>query len=90
MRTEATEDMVAWWAFNKAKQWVLYSLHQPLLVCPLLYFLLLLLSVNLLSPEEDESSKARLCVRYCFPVVHHVGEYIFLDLFHQDKAFVES
>ena len=55
-------------------------LHQ-LLVCPLLYFLLRLLFVILLLPEEDESSKALVC--YCFPVFRHIGEYIFFDLFHQ-------
>ena len=57
-----------------------HSLHQLLLVYPLLHFLLLLLSVSLLSPEEDKLSKALVC--YCFPVFHHVGEYVFLDLFH--------
>jgi len=38
-----------------------YSLHQLLHVYPLLYFLLLLLSVSLLTPEEDSLSKA-LCI----------------------------
>ena len=42
--------------------------------------LLFLLSVNRLSPEEDESSEA--FVFSCFPVFLLIGEYISLDLFH--------
>ena len=57
-----------------------HSLHLFLLVHPLLYFLPLLLSVSLLSPEQDEWSKALEC--YCFPVFRLIGEYVFLDLFH--------
>ena len=56
------------------------SLHQFLLAYALLYLFPLLLSVNLLSPEEDESWKALVC--YCFPVFRFIGEYVFLDLFH--------
>ena len=55
-------------------------MHQFLLVYALLYLFLLLLSVSLLSPEEDESWKALVC--YCFPVFRFIGEYGFIDLFH--------
>ena len=48
--------------YFKLKGWVHFEhpLHQLVLVCPLLYFRLLLLSVSLLSLEEDESSKSLL------------------------------
>ena len=63
-----------------------HSLHQLLLIYPLLYFLLFLLSVSLLSPEEDESSKAFVC--YCFLVFHLIGKYIFLDLFQRNQWLI--
>ena len=43
-------------------------------------FVLLLFSVNLHTPEEDNLSKA--LVYYCFPVFRRIGEYIFQDLFY--------
>ena len=45
---------------------LIHSLDQFLLNCPLLCFLLLLLSVSLLLPEEDDSTKALVC--HCFRV----------------------
>ena len=52
-----------------------------LLVCPLLFFLLLLFSVSLLRPEEDNFlSKVLVC--YCFLVFRRIGEYVSLDLFY--------
>ena len=48
---------------------------------PLLYFLLLLLlSINLLAPEDDSLSKAP--VYYCFLLFHRIGEFISLDVFY--------
>ena len=41
-------------------------LHQLLFVCPILYFLLRLLFVSLLFPEENESSKACVLLFPCF------------------------
>ena len=42
-------------------------------------FLLLLLSIHLLAPEDDNLPKA--LAQYCFLVFRRIGEYIFLDLF---------
>ena len=58
-------------------------LHQLLLVCPLLCFLLLPLSIYLLAPEEDNFCRKRLCtvVSLCFGI-RCFGGYIFLDLFY--------
>ena len=58
-----------------------YIVHQLLLACPLLCFLLLLLSIYLLAPEED-ISLSKAIVYYCFLVFRSIGEYIFLDLFY--------
>ena len=49
----------------------LVSLISQILVYLLLYFLLLFCSVSLLSPEEEESSKALVC--NCFPVLRLTG-----------------
>ena len=64
----------------------IHSQHflNQVLVYPLLYFLLLFLSVNLLSNEEDESTE--VLVYYCFPVSRLIGQYMFLDLFHYIHA----
>ena len=54
-----------------------HFLHQLLLVYPLLYFLLLLLSVSLLTPEEDSLSKALVC---CFSLFFVVLVSLFLQI----------
>ena len=41
---------------------------------------------EVLSPEEDESSKAFVC--YCFLVFHLIGKYIFLDLFQRNQWLI--
>ena len=56
----------------------LHFLHQLLFVHPLLYFILLLLSANLLASEEDNLSKA--LVYYCFLIFRRIGECISVDL----------
>ena len=66
----ATAVTRGWNRYRNVRLHSQHFLHQLLLVCPLLYFLLLLLSVNLLEPEEDS-----------FPVFRRIGVYIFLDLF---------
>ena len=50
---------------------LIFFLHQLFLVCPLLCFLLLLSSVYLLEPEEDDFCRNRLCtiVSLCFVVL---------------------
>ena len=49
-------------------------------VCPLHCFLLLLLSVSILTPEED-NFLSKAFAYYCLLVFHRIGEYISLDLF---------
>ena len=51
---------------------------QNTLLLPWIYNQLGMYIFLLLSPEEDELSKALMC--YCFP--DKFGEHIFLDLFH--------
>ena len=55
--------------------------RQLLFVCPLLCFLLLLLSVSLLTPEEGNFLSKAL-VYYCFLVFRRISEYISLELFY--------
>ena len=43
---------------------------------------------EVLSPEEDESSKA--IVYYSFPVFRLIGQYSFLDLFHSIQRSIRS
>ena len=64
----------------------IFFLHHPLLVCSLLCFLLLLLSVYLLAPRRRQFLSKAL-VRYCFLVFRRIGEYISLDLFYNLTCF---
>ena len=43
---------------------------------------------EVLSPEDDESSKA--IAYYSFPVFRLIGEYIFIDLFHSIQRSIRS
>ena len=76
-RTDKKEMM-----YKKCKSNVkkLYIFVHKLLVCPLLCFLLLL-SVALLIPEEDNFLSKAL-VYCCFLVFRRIGEYISLEMFY--------